>query len=129
MKKIFLTFASIGFISAVVSEVTLTSAVMVSYISGAVDFLVWLVLVPVLAKAGKKARAINQSKGNEAVRTSSWLLYGLSVLNGIMLFQWGLFNGTGDNVTPDSLIIVNGAMFLLSAIFMYIDYNKSSNIN
>ena len=127
MKKIFLTLASIGFIGAVVSEVTLTSFVVLSYLSGAVEFLIWIVLIPVLYKAGKKARAQNQTKGNEAVRTSSWLLYGLSIANGIMLFQWGLFNGTGDNVTPDSLIILNGFMFLISAIFMYIDYEKSSN--
>ena len=127
MKKIFLTFASLGFIGAVVSEVTLISFVSLSYLSGAVEFLIWLILIPVLYRAGKKARTLNQTRGNEAVRTSSWLLYGLSIANGIMLFQWGLFNGKGDNVTPDSLIILNAFMFLLSAIFMYIDYDKSTN--
>jgi len=126
MKKIFLILASLGFVGAITSEVTLTSFVKLSYLSGAVEFLIWIILVPVLYRAGKKARSRNQTKGNEAVRTSSWLLYGLSIANGIMLFQWGLFNGTGDNVTPDSLIILNGAMFLMSAIFMYIDYEKSS---
>jgi len=127
MKKVFIIFSALGFAFAVTSEVTLISAVLVSYATGAIEFLVWIILIPVIAHKAKKLRAKDGSHGSESLRTVGWLLYWLSIANGIMLFQWGLFNGTGNNVTPATLIILNAFMFLISAIFMYIDYSKSTS--
>ncbi len=127
MKKVFIIFAVLGYLLAVVSEATIISHVKTSYLTGAVEFLIWIIFIPVLYKAGKSARVKNKTIGDVSLRISGWVLFGVSIVNGIMLFQWGLFNGTGNNATPDSMILVNALMFLLASIFMFIDYNKSSS--
>ncbi len=92
MKKAFITFAVLGFVGAVVSEVTPVSEVMVSYIVGAVEFIIWIALIPVIASKAKKLRVQNSTSGFESVRTAGWLIYWLSLANGVMLFQWGVWS-------------------------------------
>ena len=127
MKNKFLIWASLGFALAVVSEATIISYVNLSYLSGAIEIIIWISLVPFIYRAGKAARKKNKSVGLESLRTSAWLIYWLALANGVMLFQWGLFDGTGNNVTPTSMIVLNAFMFLVASTLMYVDYDKSSS--
>ena len=127
MKSKFIMWASLGYVLAVTSEATQVSYVNLSYITVALEFIIWISLVPIIWRAGNAMRATKKTEGVSSLRTSSWLIYWLALANGTMLFQWGLFDGTGNNVVPDTMIVLNAFMFLIASILMYVDYENSSH--
>jgi hypothetical protein len=124
--KLGIIFLILGFAFALVSEITnvIPHLVIYSFIFGGLEFIIWILFVPLYNKAAKKARAKNKTKGDSSFRTISWTLYSIGLAHGLMLFNWGMFNA-GDNLLPDSMILVNAFMLLMASVFMFVDYQKS----
>tara|TARA_Y100000310_G_C20518942_1_gene732674 strand:+ start:315 stop:710 length:396 start_codon:yes stop_codon:yes gene_type:complete len=116
----------LGFAFALVSEITNTKPdfIIYSFVFGGLEFLIWIFFTPMYNKKAKKARVKNNTKGDSSFRIASWTLYTIGLGHGIMLFNWGMVNG-GDNLLPDSMILVNAFMLLMASMFMFIDYQKS----
>ena len=116
----------LGFSFALISEITNTKPnfVIFSFLFGGLEFLIWILFVPLYNKAAKKERIKNKTKGEPSFRIISWTLYSIGIIHGLMLFNWGMVNG-GDNLLPDSMVLINAFMLLMSSVFMFIDYQKS----
>ena len=124
--KLGIVLLILGFAFALVSEITNTKPdfVIYSFVFGGLEFIIWILFVPLYNKVAKKARAKNNTKGDSSFRIVSWTLYTIGLAHGLMLFNWGMVNG-GDNLLPDSMILVNAFMLLMASVFMFIDYQKS----
>jgi hypothetical protein len=119
-----IVLALMGFLLSITSEVTQDGPVIVSYIAGGAEYIIFVVTVPIVYLAGKSARKDSEVYGDEGLRVASWCVYGLGIAYALLFFQWGIIAG-GDNRVPTGQITINGALLLISSMLMIADTYKS----
>ncbi len=112
-----------GFLLAFTSEVTQDSAV-ISVVTGGIEYIIFVITVPLVYRAGKSVRKNPKIYGDEGLRIASWCIYGLCLAYAVLFFQWGIISG-GDNRVPTGQITINGALLFISAMLMIGDTYKS----
>ena len=113
-----------AFLLGITSEITQDGPVILSYIAGGVEYIVFASVVPIVYAAGRSARKNPRVIGDEGLRIASWCIYGLCIAYALLFFQWGIITG-GDNRIPTGQITINAALLLVSAMLMVGDTYKS----
>ncbi len=119
-----IVLAILGFLLSITSEVTQDGPVIVSYIAGGAEYIVFVITVPIVYIAGKSARKNMEVYGEEGLRIASWCIYGLCIAYALLFFQWGIIAG-GNSRVPTGQITINGALLFVSAMLMVGDTYKS----
>jgi len=96
----------------------------VSVVTGGIEYIIFVITVPLVYRAGKSIRKSPDIHGDEGLRLTSWCIYGLCLAYALLFFQWGIISG-GDNRVPTGQITINGALLLISAMLMIGDTYKS----
>ncbi len=96
--RIGIVLAIVGFLLAFTSEVTQDNA-LISFVTGGIEYIIFLITVPLVYRAGKSVRQNPEIYGDEGLRIASWCIYGLCLAYAMLFFQWGIFTG-GDNRVP-----------------------------
>ncbi len=112
--------AILGYVLSIVSEATQDSALMVSYVTGGLELLLYLISVPLVHRAGKKTRRESNAAGSPGLRLAGWIMYGVAIPHALLFFNWGLV-AAGNNRVPSGQIAVNSAVFFVAAMLMIAD--------
>ncbi len=118
-----IVLAMVAFMLAFTSEVTQGNP-LVSVITGGIEYIIFVITVPLVYRAGKSVRKNPEIYGDEGLRIASWCIYGLCLTYAVSFFQWGIISG-GDNLVPTGQITINGALLFISAMLMVGDTYKS----
>ena len=121
--RIGIVLASVGFLLAFTSEVTQEKA-LISFVTGGIEYIIFIITVPLVYRAGKSVRQNPEIFGDEGLRIASWCIYGLCLAYAVLFFQWSIVSG-GDNRVPTGQITINGALLYISAMLMIGDTYKS----
>ena len=119
-----IVFGLLGFLLAVMSEVTQDGPVIMSFIAGGAEYIIFIITMPIVYLAGKSARRNKEVYGDEGLRIASWCIYGVCIAYALLFFQWGIISG-GDNRVPTGQITINGALLLVATMLMIADTYKS----
>ena len=90
-----IVLAMVGFLLAFTSEVTQDNP-FISVVTGGIEYIIFVITVPLVYRAGKSVRKNPEVYGDEGLRIASWCIYGLCLVYALLFFQWGIVNG-GDN--------------------------------